>query len=112
LTLADTSWIAWELCNASTFVLLDFSFGEYEMEALRLEVRQRAEGLDLLHFNCKSDSRILIASALHVLPGHLMFVANVTLGGKIAELKWELLISFPFHDNARKRRSWCHLVTV
>lgn len=82
------------------------------MEALRLEVRQRAEGLDLLRFNCKSDSRILIASALHVVPMHLMFVANVILGGKIAGLKWELLISFPFHDNARKRRSWCNLATV
>jgi hypothetical protein len=64
------------------------------MEVHRLEVRQRAGGLELLHRNCTSDSRILIVSALHVLPGHLMLIANVTLGGKIAELKWELLVSF------------------
>jgi hypothetical protein len=93
LTLADTTWIALGLCNASSLFYSIF-IGEYGMEAHRLEVRQRAGGLELLHCNCTSDSRILIASPLHVLPGHLMLIANVTLGGKIAELKWELLVSF------------------
>jgi hypothetical protein len=41
-----------------------------------------------------------------------MLIANVTLGGKNSKLKRELFDFIPLHDNARKRRSWCHLVAV
>ncbi len=64
-----------ELCDTST-LFYSTCIGEYGMEATGGKA-ERAGGLDYCTFT--SDSRILIASALYVLPGHLMLIAYVNI---------------------------------